>query len=543
MKKHIFVTGGVNSSLGKGIITASIANLLKRNGLKIFVKKIDPYINVDSGLMNPYQHGEVFVTYDGGETDLDLGHYERFTDFNAPKYSCITSGQIFNEVINQERKGFYQGETIQIVPHITNKIKERICFLDEKNKDVEIIISEIGGTVGDIESSFFIEAIRQLKLEKGKENVLFIHVTPVPENFINKEIKTKQTQHSLRLLLSLGIQPDFLICRSRSKLDNQLKEKLALFSNIEAKNIYNAYYCESIYQMPEILKEERIIENIIDHFEIKKEIIDNDQSWKKFLEKINYEVNSKKNKKEITIKIVGKYSELNESYLSILESLKISSFELAQPIKIELFNSQFLNKNNVEKELSNIDAILVPGGFGERGVQGKMIAIEYARLNKIPFLGICLGMQLACLELAKNVLKKNIISEESNSGNDLILNIKKENNNQKKENEKLILFKKGILKLGSEKVILEKNTIAYKIYKKEEIFERYRSRYHFNKDLKNLFLKTDLIFSGLSADEEPEIIELLNHPYFIACQYHPEFLSRPTKPHPLFTGLIKATIK
>lgn len=529
MTKYIFVTGGVVSGLGKGITASSIGVLLKSSGLNIFMQKFDPYLNMDPGTMNPYQHGEVFVTADGSETDLDLGHYERFIDKNLTKESNITAGLIYKNVIEKERFGKYKGETVQVVPHITNKIKNKIYNAAFISK-ADIIITEIGGTVGDIESLPFIEAIRQIRMEQGRKNVIYMHVSLVPYIKSSKESKTKPTQHSVRELLSFGIQPDIIVVRAEHDLDNNILEKIALFCNIEKNNVLVVTDVSSIYKVPlKMFKQNAqiVISKLLDLKITKTNILE----WKNFIQKIN------ESKKIIEIKLVGKYIELPDAYLSVIESLKIAGYENKVKIKIDLIKAENINKKNYKYLFKNAKGILVPGGFGKRGFEGKILACKFARENNISFFGICFGMQAAVVEFARNVcnIKDANSSEIKKTKNSIIDIIRKKNKNNNFG---------GTLRLGNYKTTLVKNTLAYKLYKKNEIFERHRHRYEVNNNYKIKLEQYGLVFSGFYVKKKLiEIIEITKHHFFIAVQYHPEFTSRPNKPNPLFNGFIKAVIK
>ena len=526
--KYIFVTGGVVSGLGKGITAASIGRLLKNRGYKIVNQKFDPYINIDPGTMNPIEHGEVFVTDDGTETDLDLGHYERFTDVNLTKNSSITSGQIYQNVINKERNGDYLGSTVQVIPHITNEIKEKLYSFDGK---VDIVISELGGTVGDIESLAFLEAIRQVGLEKDSKDVLYIHVTLLPFIAGSNEVKTKPTQHSVKELQSLGIKPDILVCRTEEILDNTKRKKISMFCNVSEENVIANYTASNLYEVPLLLEKEGLAKSICKSLKLKK-LKPQNKSWETLISKMNMA------SKEIQIAIVGKYVSLEDSYLSIIESLYHGSIPNNIKVKIDLVNAEELNTKNIHNKLKKYDGILVPGGFGNRAIEGKILAIKYAREKEIPFLGICLGMQMACIEFARNVLKlKNANSTEfdKNTKNPIIHIM---------EDQKHIYKKGGTMRLGSYPCKLQNGSLAYKIYEHDLINERHRHRFEFNNKYEESFKKNGLMASGKSPDENlVEIIELKKHPFFIASQFHPEFKSRPDKPAPLFNAFVRASIK
>ena len=528
--KFVFVTGGVVSGLGKGITAASLGRLLKNRGYKIVNQKFDPYINVDPGTMSPYEHGEVFVTDDGAETDLDLGHYERFTDENLTKNSSITMGKIYQEVIERERKGDYLGKTVQVIPHITNAIKDKIYAF--KNTDVDIVITEIGGTVGDIEGLSIIEAIRQIGLENKIEDVIYIHVTLLPYIYGSNELKSKPTQHSVKELQSLGIKPDILVCRTELDIPDNLKDKIALFCNVRKESVIANKTAKCLYEVPLMLEKEGLAVQVCKHLKLEK-CEPNNIEWEKLNEKIQ-NISSK----EVTIGVVGKYVKLEDSYLSIIESLKHAGIENGVKVRVKLIDSEKVTSNNAKDILHECDGIIVPGGFGNRGIEGKIETIRYARENKIPFLGICLGMQMAVVEFARNVLnKKDANSEEfDESTSNLVIHIM----NTQKE----ITKKGGTMRLGAYPCIIKKGSLAEKVYNTDEISERHRHRFEYNNDYKEEMEKNGLIVSGTSPDGNlVEIVELKNHPYFIACQFHPEFKSRPNKPAPLFVELVKHAMK
>lgn len=528
--KYIFVTGGVVSSLGKGITAASLGQLLKSRGLKVTIQKFDPYINVDPGTMSPYQHGEVFVTDDGAETDLDLGHYERFIDVNLNKNSSVTTGKIYWSVLNKERKGEYNGRTVQVIPHITNEIKERIIRAS-KERDVDIVITEIGGTVGDIESLPFLEAIRQIKYDVGKENVMYVHVTLVP--FLSKagELKTKPTQHSVKELRGLGIQPDVLICRTEVPLADDLKEKIALFCDLDSSEVIENADASTIYEIPLMLEKEGLPKLVIEHLNLKCDDLDLSE-WNDIVERV------KNPQGKVKIALVGKYVELKDAYLSVAESLRHGAIANNIDVDIDWIHAEEINENNCDEMLSGADGILVPGGFGDRGVEGKIAATKYARENNIPFLGICLGMQLAVVEFARNVVGlKGAHSSELNPGTPYpVIDLMPE--------QKDIDTLGGTMRLGLYPCKIVENTKALEIYNDEIIYERHRHRYEFNNEFRDKLEEKGLVISGVSPDERlVEMIELQDHPWFVAVQYHPEFKSRPTKAHPLFRDFIKAAYK
>jgi CTP synthase len=525
--KFIFVTGGVVSGLGKGITAASLGMLLKSRGLNVFVQKFDPYMNVDPGTMSPLQHGEVFVTADGTETDLDLGHYVRIIYTELTKNSSITSGRIYLTVLNKERRGDYLGGTVQVIPHITNEIKSKV-YAAGTEPNVDVVITEIGGTVGDIESLPFIETIRQIRSELGKENVLFIHTTLIPMIDASGELKTKPTQHSVKELRSFGIQPDIIVCRSSHSLTEDLKAKIALFCDVDRRSVIEAKDAPILYQVPLGLKNQKMDEIVCNQFGLVTKISDTKQ-WEELIERI------KKSDKLIEIALVGKYVSLHDAYLSVTESLSHAGYEIGARIKVRWIDSAEVNQFNVDNLLKGVSGILVPGGFGSRGVEGKILAAQYARENKIPYLGICLGMQVACIEFARNVLGiKNATSlewdEETNYPIITLMNDQKE-----------VVDKGGTMRLGNYPCVLLEGSKSYSAYKCREVLERHRHRYEFNNNYRDLFSKNGMIFSGVSPDQKlVEIIELKDHPWFVATQAHPEFKSRPIRPQPLFLGFIKA---
>jgi len=523
--KYIFVTGGVVSGLGKGITAASLGRLLKNRGYKVTIQKFDPYINVDPGLMSPYEHGEVFVTDDGTEADLDLGHYERFIDENLTRNSSITSGRIYQSVINKELRGEYGGKTIQVIPHITNEIKEKIYSFE--NEDIDIVITELGGTVGDMESLAFVEAIRQVSLEKEPDDVIYIHVTLLPYISGSNEIKSKPTQHSVKELQSLGIKPDILVCRSDIAIPDGIKDKLALFCNVRKENVIANLTTDNLYAIPLMLENQGLAKQVCKHLRLDK-IEPKNEKWDEMIANIRRVKDG-----EVTIGIVGKYVKLEDAYLSVTESLHHASFANNVKVNIKYIDCETITNENVENILSNLDGIIVPGGSGSRGINGKIVAIEYARKNNIPFLGIGLGMQLAVIEYARNVAgikDANSVEFEERCKNPVINKMK----------EKIIVNNKE-MRIGKYSCKLKKNTLAYEIYKQYEIGERYQHKYEFNNEYKEKLEKVGLICSGTSNDGKlVEVIEIKEHPYYIACQFHPEFKSRPDRPSPLFVGLVKA---
>ena len=530
--KFIFVTGGVVSSLGKGISAACIGRLLKRRGLNIFSIKLDPYLNVDPGTMSPYQHGEVFVTKDGAETDLDLGHYERIINSSLTKESSVSSGQIYSTVIEKERKGEYLGATIQIIPHITNEIISRLEKGFNAKGDTDICIVEIGGTVGDIESQPFIEAIRQIRRELGYKNTFFIHATLVPYLKTSGEIKTKPTQHSVKELLGLGIQPDALLLRCEKDIDKISKDKVALFCNLPKENVISVKDVPIVYQVALELQKQHLDDIILEHFGYSNLPQANMDDWKGLIKKIS------DLKESVNIALVGKYVELHDAYISVVESLKYAGYEVNKKVKITWVNSEHLDETNIEETFNGVNGIVVPGGFGNRGIEGKILAIKFARENKVPFLGLCLGMQLSLIEIARDVL--NLKDANSTEFDSKALYKIIDYLPDQYEGIKL----GGTMRLGEYDCKVLKDTLAYSLYNKDLIKERHRHRYEFNNDFKKEFEQNGVVFSGINPQTNLcEMIELKNHPYFIACQFHPEFLSRPLQPHPLFLGLVKAAIK
>ena len=531
--KYIFVTGGVVSGLGKGITCASLGRLLKARGLKVVIQKFDPYINMDPGTMNPYQHGEVFVTDDGGETDLDIGHYERFIDENLKKDNNITSGKIYWEVLNKEREGKYLGETIQVIPHITDAIKEKIFSASEKTK-TDIVINEIGGTIGDMESLPFLEAIRQIGAEVKRENILYIHLTLNPYLPKSNEMKTKPTQHSVKELLSIGIQPDIIICRTEKKISDSIKNKIALFCNVEKKCIIENIDCDCLYEVPILMEEENLGNIVCEKLKLEQKKIDLIE-WKTYVAKQKQITN------EISIGLIGKYVKLHDSYLSVVEALNHAGVKNNVRVKIKWIDSEALEIKNYEKILDKLVGIIVPGGFGTRGVNGKMNAIKFARENKIPFLGICLGMQCAVIEFALNVAKIDGASSSEFNINcqNPVIDIM--------QDQKEINNKGGTMRLGSYDCILKTDSLAFKIYNGQKIIrERHRHRLEFNNLYREKLSEAGLKFSGLSTDgKRVEIIELGENicPFFFGVQFHPEFKSRPNNAHPLFVWFVKKSFE
>ncbi|MGG7176313.1 CTP synthase [Clostridium paraputrificum] len=527
-KKYIFVTGGVVSGLGKGITAASLGRLLKSRGLKVAAQKFDPYINIDPGTMSPYQHGEVFVTDDGAETDLDLGHYERFIDESLNKFSNITTGKVYWNVLNKERRGEYLGQTIQVIPHITNEIKNQVYSV-AKITDADVIITEIGGTVGDIESLPFLEGIRQVSLEVGRENCLFIHVTLVPYIKGSEELKSKPTQHSVKELQGLGIAPNIIICRCDVKLDDGIKNKIALFCNVKEDCVIENTTVPMLYEAPLMLEESNFSEIVCRELGIKNTEC-NISEWSNMVEKI------KTVDKEIKIGIIGKYVKLHDAYISVAESLRHAGYENGVNIDVQWIDSEGITKENVKEVLKECKGIVVPGGFGNRGVEGKIEAVRYARENNLPFLGICLGMQVAVIEYGRNVLGlKNANSREFDEDSDNpVIDIMMDQIG--------LEDKGGTMRLGLYPCRVDKHSILYELYKEDLIEERHRHRFEFNNKYRDEYINKGLVLSGISPDGRlVEAVEINEHKFFVGVQYHPEFLSRPNRPHPLFLGLIKAS--
>ena len=531
MTKYVFVTGGVVSGLGKGITASSLALLLKSRGYKVFMQKFDPYINIDPGTMNPIQHGEVYVTYDGCETDLDLGHYERFIDEELNYTSNITSGKIFSSVIEKERKGEYLGATVQMVPHVTNEIKNKVYEAGVSSK-ADIVITEIGGTVGDIESQTFIESLRQIKYELGRENTFFVHTTLIPYIYGSGELKTKPTQNSVRDLRNMGITPNAIVCRTPIELNENIVKKLSLFCSVPEENIINAVDVKNIYQIPINFYNQKIDEIILKQFKLEVRKAD----IKYWFDLVNCVDNLKD---EVEIALVGKYVELHDAYLSVAESLRHAGYIYNVLVNINWIDSESLEKSdvNLSDVFKNSKGIIVPGGFGSRGIEGKINAIKYARENNVPFLGICLGMQLAVIEFARNVCN---IKDASSTEFDQLC---KEPIIDLMTDQKSIVNMGGTLRLGNYECNIKKNTLAFDDYKTSHILERHRHRYEFNNSYREILEKNGLVFSGINkVSNLVEIIEYPKHKHFIACQFHPEFKSRPTKPHPLFDSFIKMSI-
>lgn len=530
MTKYIFVTGGVVSSIGKGIVAASLGRLLKNRGLKVTIQKFDPYINVDPGTMSPYQHGEVFVTDDGAETDLDLGHYERFIDINLNKYSNVTTGKIYSEVLRKERKGEYLGATVQVIPHITNEIKDKIMRAASMT-DADIIITEVGGTVGDIESLPFLEALRQMKAEVGSDNVMYIHTTLIPYLKAAGEMKTKPTQHSVKELRSLGIQPNILVVRTELPVSQGTKNKLAQFCDVAPEAVIESRDVETLYSIPLALQAQNMDQIVCDHLKIDAPVADMTE-WRALEEKVLGL------KKTTRIALVGKYVELPDAYLSVVEALKHAGFAFDSDIAIDWIDSQELVEENVAEILKDADGILVPGGFGDRGVEGKIEAIRFAREHDVPFLGICLGMQMACVEFARNVVKLEDAGSAEN--NPEILN----NIIDLMADQENIENLGGTLRLGLYPCKLKKGSVTAAAYEGQEVVqERHRHRYEFNNKYRELFEEKGLVFSGVSPDNRlVEIVELPEKKFFVACQFHPELISRPNRPQHLIKGFVEAAL-
>ena len=553
--KFIFITGGVVSGLGKGMTAASLGRLLKNRGYKIANQKLDPYINVDPGTMSPYEHGEVFVTEDGAETDLDLGHYERFADENLTGNSSITSGKVYLEVIEKERRGDYLGKTVQVIPHVTDAIKEKIYNF--KKQGVDIVITEIGGTVGDIESQPMLEAIRQIGIEQKEVDTVFIHVTLLPYISGSNELKSKPTQHSVKELQSLGIMPDILVCRADTSIPEKMKEKIALFCNVKKENVIENKTVENLYELPLMLEKEGLAMAVCKKLNLKNKDPQNGE-WEKLIKKIK----SVKDK-NVNIAIVGKYTKLEDSYLSVIESVKHAGYANAIKTNVELVDSEKITSSNVKTTLEKYDGIIVPGGFGNRGIEGMITAIKYARKNKVPFLGICLGMQMCVIEFARDVLKIEDVNSEEFEPNakNLVIHIMEE---QKKINKKggtmrlgaypcKLVDKSKVMKMYGKYLLNKKETLPNESSDSESlkktadldvIYERHRHRYEYNNDYREQMEKNGLKIAGTSPDGNlVEIVELENHPFFVGCQFHPEFKSRPDRPHPLFVELVAKSIK
>jgi len=533
MARYVFVTGGVVSSLGKGLSSASLASLLQLRGFKVRVRKLDPYLNVDPGTMNPFQHGEVFVTDDGAETDLDIGHYERFTGISATQSDNITTGGIYSDIIKKERRGDYLGGTVQVVPHVTDRIKK---FISHNVKNEDFIICEIGGTVGDIESLPFLEAIRQFSNDIGKKNSLFIHLTLVPYLKASGELKTKPTQHSVKELRSLGIQPDIIICRSEREIPKSERKKISLFCNVPIDNVIETVDVKTIYEAPISFHKEKLDDRVLSHFNIKNKKLPDLTKWKSITAKV---LNPKR---DVNIGIIGKYVNLKDAYKSLDEALIHGGISNNLRVNLKRIDSENLKPENIKSLLKDVTGVLIPGGFGKRGSEGKIAAIKYARLNHIPFFGICFGMQMAVIEAARNLLNiKNASTSEFGNNCTPVVGLLEEwqkGNKKVKGSEKNL---GGTMRLGLYDAVLKNNSLISKIYSEKKIKERHRHRYEVNIKYKDDFEKKGLIFSALSPDGTlPETIELKNHPWFVGVQFHPEFKSRPFTPHPLFSSFVKA---
>lgn len=528
--KYIFVTGGVTSSLGKGIIAASLAKLLQARGYSVTIQKLDPYINVDPGTLNPYEHGECFVTEDGAETDLDLGHYERFLNIPTSQANNVTTGRIYQYVINQEREGAYLGKTVQVIPHITDEIKRRIKLLGETG-EFEIIITEIGGTVGDIESLPYIEAVRQLLWEMKEEDALVIHLTLLPYLSSTKELKTKPTQHSVKMLLESGVQPDILVCRTEHMITKEVRKKIALFCNVDSNAVIEALDVPTIYDVPLMMLKEKLDKTVLAKMKLSAKNEPDMDSWKSFLTR------HKNPKHEIRIGLIGKYVELPDAYKSIIEAFIHAGAENESRVRVQYIHSELLAEDNIDKKLADLDGILVAPGFGDRGIEGKITAIKYARENNVPFFGICLGMQMAVIEFARNVIGwKDAHSTEMNSKTKhAVIDMMPD--------QKKITAKGGTMRLGSYTCEIAKDSKAYKAYEKSKVSERHRHRYEFNSHYQKEFEDNGMLITGVNPETRlAEIVELKNHPYFIGVQFHPEYKSTVLNPHPLFIRFIKAAV-
>ena len=529
--KYIFVTGGVTSSLGKGIIAASLAKLLQSRGYKTTIQKLDPYINVDPGTLNPYEHGECYVTDDGAETDLDLGHYERFLNVRTSQANNVTTGRIYQSVIEKERRGEFLGKTVQVVPHITNEIKERVQLLG-KSGEYDIVITEIGGTVGDIESLPYIEAVRQLLWELGDNNAIVIHLTLVPYLSAAGELKTKPTQHSVKTLMESGIKADILVCRTEHKISDEIKDKLALFCNVKREAVIQSIDASTIYDVPILMQQEGLDTVTLRKLALPDSTTPDLTRWNQFLER------HKNPKNEVTVGLVGKYVELQDSYKSILESFIHAGAQNEVKVNVRSIHSEYITAQNYESKLKGLDGILVAPGFGERGIEGKIIAVNYARVNNIPFLGICLGMQMAVIEYARNVLNlKEASSTEMDSGTpDPVISLMEE--------QKSVTDKGGTMRLGAWDCELKDGSLVQQVYNgAKEISERHRHRYEFNNSYKKQLEEAGLLATGINSKTNlVEIVELKDHPWFIGVQYHPEYKSTVANPHPLFVGFVKAAL-
>ena len=527
MAKFVFVTGGVVSSIGKGIVAASLGRLLKSKGYSVSILKLDPYLNVDPGTMSPFQHGEVFVTEDGAETDLDLGHYERFTDTAMSRLNSVTTGSIYQAVINKERRGDYDGRTVQVIPHITREIRERIKRV-ANNSGADVVISEIGGTVGDIESLPFLEAIREFKGDVKRNDVVYVHVTLLPYIGTSGEIKTKPTQHSVKELRSIGIQPDILVCRSDRPINDELKNKIGGFCGVNSDAVIASLDADSIYSVPLALKDEGLCKEVLDCLDLNDHESDL-KDWERLVHKLRNPGPS------VKVALVGKYVQLNDAYLSVVEALRHACISHDASLDLHWINAENIESEGAEELLQGMDAIVVPGGFGNRGVNGKIAAIRWAREQRVPFLGLCLGMQCAVIEWARNIagLEDASSAELNPNSKHPVIHLLPEQQD--------VVDLGGTMRLGVYPCRLQANTTGQSLYNEEVVYERHRHRYEFNNSYRTLLMESGYVISGTSPDGRlVELIELKNHPFFIACQYHPEFLSRPGKPHPLFGGLIQA---
>ncbi len=529
MSKFVFVTGGVVSSIGKGIVAASLGRLLKSRHYSVSILKLDPYINVDPGTMSPFQHGEVFVTEDGAETDLDLGHYERFTDTSMSRFNSVTQGSVFQSVLNKERRGDYHGGTVQVIPHITNEIKERIRRV-EKNTHSDVVITEIGGTVGDIESQPFLEAIRQFRKDVGRKNVIYMHVTLLPWIAAAGEMKTKPTQHSVKELRSIGIQPDILVCRTERPIERTMKEKISEFCDVPVESVITAADASSIYEVPLILEREGLARQSLDLLHMEQREPDLKQ-WQILVERMQAPTH------HLEVALVGKYVKLSDAYLSVVEALGHAAIAAESAVKIRWISAEDIEAQGAAHYLRDVHALIVPGGFGIRGVDGKVQAIQYAREQQIPFLGLCLGMQCAIIDWGRHIahLEGANSAEFDETTHNPVINLLPEQQD--------VVDLGGTMRLGLYPCRVAPNTIAARLYGQEVIYERHRHRYEFNNAYRNLFLETGYVISGTSPDSRlVEMIEYPNHPFFVATQFHPEFSSRPSRPHPLFRGVIQAAL-
>ena len=528
--KYIFVTGGVTSSLGKGIIAASLAKLLQARGYRVTIQKLDPYINIDPGTLNPYEHGECYVTEDGAETDLDLGHYERFLNVHTSQANNVTTGRIYQSVIQKERQGEFLGKTVQVIPHITNEIKDRIQLLG-KTDEYDIVITEIGGTVGDIESLPYIEAVRQLQWELGDNNAIVVHLTLVPYLAAAGELKTKPTQHSVKTLMESGLKADILVCRTEHELSDDLREKLALFCNVKKEAVIQSIDVSTIYDVPNLMLLEGLDRVVLKKLNLSDKNLPNLEKWNAFLQR------HKNPKNKIKIGLVGKYVELPDAYKSILEAFIHAGAENEVKVEVIMIHSEYLDKQNIQEKLENLDGVLVAPGFGERGLEGKILAIQYIREHNIPFLGICLGMQMAVIEFARNVahIENAITAEVNPNATNKVIDLMEE--------QKQITQKGGTMRLGAWDCSLKKDSKIYSAYKKENISERHRHRYEFNNKYKKILEDAGLLCSGINPTTGlVEVIEVPNHPWFVGVQYHPEYKSTVASPHPLFVAFIKACL-